>query len=341
MKCGACNSMINLFSCVCKKVSYCGKTCQRQDWCSHKNHCRPFKMFLDENRGRGLKATRTLNLGDLVISEIPLLVLKPKETGGNLFKKKFASMDSISRQTILNLHDPGEQSSADNFYNTGEDSEYRRALRIFTANSIKVCEVPELCPVQEGALYETISLLNHSCNPNVTWSWDNKDLRRKEVRVLKTIKKGEELVVNYYDFESFNFGTRDYRRNVLEQRFNFKCSCLECQLEGVLLDENEARRRFISNALKEVKDLLRSHDQSSVGAAMKQGYLVLGAIRELGLVLEMPRALLNYYQVARAAEFLGVSSGSYTPSKIAEDAAYYCNNMGDSFKYFHNSVCNS
>ena len=75
----------------------------------------------------------------------------------------------------------------------------------------QVCEVASLYSPTEGALYNQISLLNHSCNPNSVWSWTKDDFRRKTVRVMKPIQKGEEIVVNYVDLEEFNYGSRDAR----------------------------------------------------------------------------------------------------------------------------------
>ena len=41
--------------------------------------------------------------------------------------------------------------------------------------------------------------MNHSCSPNVVWSFKEKSPLTKEVRALKMIAKDEELVANYID----------------------------------------------------------------------------------------------------------------------------------------------
>ena len=41
--------------------------------------------------------------------------------------------------------------------------------------------------------------MNHSCCPNVVWSYTEKSPTTKEVRALKIIEKGDELCPNYID----------------------------------------------------------------------------------------------------------------------------------------------
>ena len=178
-----------------------------------------------------------------------------------------------------------------------EEEEYIRAQRIFAANSMQVCEVGALYSATEGALYHHISLINHSCNPNAVWSWTKGDFRRKVVRAIKPIKKGEEILVNYVDLEDFNYGNRESRRLALVDKFGFLCKCSECSLEGSEFDLNEQQRLEIVQNLETVKALMGKHEERSTMVALKTGSSTVVLVKELGLMLELPRILLNMYQV--------------------------------------------
>mgnify|MGYP001498789177 CR=1 FL=1 len=41
--------------------------------------------------------------------------------------------------------------------------------------------------------------MNHSCSPNVVWSWQASSPHTKEVRAVRDVEAGEELCTNYID----------------------------------------------------------------------------------------------------------------------------------------------
>ena len=49
----------------------------------------------------------------------------------------------------------------------------------------------------ESAVFEVISMINHSCKPNVAWFTKEEDKMQKEVRVCRKIIEGEEIVASY------------------------------------------------------------------------------------------------------------------------------------------------
>merc|ERR1712059_69661 len=218
------------------------------------------------------------------------------------------------------------------------DEPVERGLRIFSGNSVQVCEVSAIYSSTEGALYHHISQVNHSCNPNAVWSWVLDDFRRKQVRAVKNIRKGEEILINYVDTQAFNYGTRDYRRDVLVDKFSFICRCSECSLEGDMLGENEKKRQEVVRNLEQVKELMAKFKERSTMEAMKLGTSTVGLVRGLGLVYEVPRVLLNCYQMATAARYQNIL-GVVNPTVFSDQALSYCRQFGDSFMYFYDFVC--
>jgi len=332
-------------------------------------------------RGRGIVATRKINVGEVIMEETPLMVIDSpnSEVAVDVFKTEFAKIDDKVKQTILTLFDPINdelklelQSSisdiereikkqkeadpenetvnqlteklqslgADLVKDTEADSEgdiTEAALRIFSGNSLQVCEVSSIYSSTEGALFHQISLLNHSCHPNSVWSWVKDDYRRKVVRAVKTIKKGEEVLANYVDTEEFNFGSRDYRRAMLVDKFGFICKCSVCCLDGEEFELNEQQRKEVVENIKLVKDLMNKFDEKSTLSALKTGHETVRLVREMGLVYEVPRLLLNCYQIATAARFQNII-GMVNPRVYSDQALSYCEKFGDSFMHFYNFV---
>ena len=81
-------------------------------------------------------------------------------------------------------------------------------------------------------IYPTVSLLNHSCVPNVFTIFNGSLLT---VIALRRIKSGDEI--NYCYGPSFNSMTRKDRQTKLKQQYFFECECSGC-LSG---EENKKR----------------------------------------------------------------------------------------------------
>ncbi|RZB39814.1 msta, isoform B-like [Asbolus verrucosus] len=71
--CAECQKPAELKCSACKLVSYCNKEHQKKHWKTHKLLCRPYEIISTKEVGRCLVATRDLNPGDLILSELPLV----------------------------------------------------------------------------------------------------------------------------------------------------------------------------------------------------------------------------------------------------------------------------
>jgi len=382
MKCNTCECPLPASGsiCPCGKVSYCSTECQKQNWKIHKPVCPPYKVIKIEGKGKGLVTTRKVAAGDVLLQEMPLMVIDSidSEVSSDHFKLEFEVLGEATQKKVLELFDPvkddlklellenineveagirkGREENPDNqelgelAQRMGElgagiireadeeEEDYIRAQRIFAANSMQVCEVGAIYSSTEGALYHHISLINHSCNPNAVWSWTNGNFRKKVVRAIKPIKKGEEILVNYIDLEDFNYGNRESRRLALVDKFGFFCKCSECSLEGDEFDLNEQHRLEVVQNLETVKTLMAKHNERSTVQALNTGSSTVVLVKELGLMLELPRILLNMYQVATAARYQNII-GSVNPAVFGDRALALCSLFGDSFLYFYNFVC--
>ncbi|KAI2800158.1 hypothetical protein BLOT_014071, partial [Blomia tropicalis] len=78
-----------------------------------------------------------------------------------------------------------------------------------------------------SAIYPTVSLLNHSCDPNVVATFVQGSLNI--IRASKEILAGDE-VFNCYGPHFVRFNNVE-RKRVLEDQYFFKCTCQRCEFE--------------------------------------------------------------------------------------------------------------
>ena len=69
------------------------------------------------------------------------------------------------------------------------------------------------------------------------------------------IEKDEEILFSYRNSEEIDFGSREFRRQMLEMR-GFLCQCSECSLEGEDLEDNEKIRAEIREKSEEINQLM-------------------------------------------------------------------------------------
>ncbi|KAB7506023.1 SET and MYND domain-containing protein 4 [Armadillidium nasatum] len=93
-------------------------------------------------------------------------------------------------------------------------------------NNVKIIELG-------GGIYPTISLINHSCDPNVFRYSIGKACI---VRATKTIGKGEQLLDNYGSL--YSIIRREVRQKILAQQYLFHCDCLACEENWPLFIDN-------------------------------------------------------------------------------------------------------
>ena len=196
-----------LLSCICRKASYCSKDCQVKDRKNHKKFCLSYAIRESPGKGRGLFATRSIKAGDVIMEEYPLITLDEDvllEINPTKFKKnEYLNIDKDSKAKILKLHDPAENIKAldskkvqelirENpildFFREAFSDEACTILRILSDNCISVCGVSSLYHrSSDVGLYNNISRINHSCNPNAVSSWVMGDFKKKQIRAIKNI----------------------------------------------------------------------------------------------------------------------------------------------------------
>ena len=148
-----------------------------------------YKLVKIEGKGRGLVAARNLEVGDLVVSEKAFLKLPNQLLPRPSYETMLRSSETMSglqpdlRAKLMKLSCPLDAILED---------ESQILCFKFMANRISIGNKSN-----ESAVFEVISMINHSCKPNVAWFTKEEDEMLKEVRVCRKIKEGEEIVASY------------------------------------------------------------------------------------------------------------------------------------------------
>lgn len=248
----------------------------------------PFREATVPGKGRGLLASRRLLPGQVLLFELPLLVgslsLNP-----HLILQQYDRLARDKKEKIQQLTCVESSTKFDNIQQLTDQE--KKVLKIFQANSISVGDG------DMGGLYETISLLNHSCAPNVLWQQSATPLGM-EVWVCREVVEGEELEASYCVFPSLPL--RQARMDRLYKQRDFHCRCSVCSLSGEELQENENIRKRIQECTTEIPKLLQmSGPEEALNMAEKK--IELMEEIEDQTVLRLPDCLLECHRLAAAA----------------------------------------
>ncbi|KAG0143817.1 hypothetical protein CROQUDRAFT_660797 [Cronartium quercuum f. sp. fusiforme G11] len=249
-----------------------------------------------ENRGGGygVRATRQISPGELLIKEKPLLHLKPK---GLAMKENEVELGKMvqdlcgeDRSRFLTLSNAWLDTSAQ------EDGPLTRYMGILQTNAIAAGSDRGL------GIFPSVSRLNHGCGSaaNAVYHW------REAAGVIvvhsaRTIAAGEEIKISYWDSKA----VRADRQHYLKSLYNFECNCEVCALTEQASFESDVRLSRI-NTLKAGLGAWAGHSIDGK-KAIETIEEVVGLMREEGLSFEYGQLYADAAHVAAAhSDFQGV-----------------------------------
>ena len=211
----------------CFSVSYCGRECQMADWARHKRLCDPVMVKDLGEKGRGLVASRDFKIGDLIMidkavvtssAQVDLYPLDVKDCGVNISRQLLQLPEDIraeyfklrpSKVVFKKFKDPP-------YGSIPIPAASKLALAIFLNNRIG------------NKIYLSLSLINHSCDPNAGWQNTDESYDYEELRARRDIWKGEEITSSYLtNFEALT-NNKEKRQEKL-QDWGFDCNCEHCE----------------------------------------------------------------------------------------------------------------
>ena len=225
------------------------------------SHC--FEIKESPGKGLGCFATKDIKIGSLILKETPILAMHEDYQFNyknvlaidqlQELNKKFCKLPFEQQVLYLNL---------DNLYTRNIDNVdeiSKEKYKLFKDFLLKRNPTqPELAidkVIMIMQIYDTNAFgygvglltarLNHSCARNAQVDW-NKSTKTHDIRATRKIRKGEEILINYW---SVLEKTSDRQKYILE-RYHFKCECSLCNDEGSdlkmeqFLEVNKNRERL-------------------------------------------------------------------------------------------------
>ncbi|OWZ15375.1 hypothetical protein PHMEG_00010988 [Phytophthora megakarya] len=167
-------------------------------------------------------------------------------------------------------------------------------------------------------LFPICGLINHSCQPNCTWSNGGDSVM--EVRALRDIKEGEEITLSYIDIDM----ERSERRKELRDTKHFDCQCERCSvplsesvdryLEGFCCPRCSAKDvRDKDQVLSLVEDKLVCSDcQFDVSL-----HAVVSAVVTARTMIEKAKQTMNQFKYADVVtQLTGLTKGVEVHSQV-------------------------
>jgi hypothetical protein len=233
-------------------------------------------------KGKGLVARKNIPTGTRILVEQPVVTIPEHQRDDEWLRHHISQqVDSLTKEqqlSFLSLH---------NIYPYNCTTE--KYLGIIRTNGLPI----EADGIGGGIFLEACRI-NHACDNNARKNW-NKRIQRHTVHALRDIPEGEEITIYYLGLKD----SREVRRQKLQSKFGFLCSCRMCSL-------NPAESQKSDESLKRIDLLDELIGKEGMSMNFSQGMLRLVDERvqlynKQGLGdAGLPRAYIDAAQIAIA-----------------------------------------
>ncbi len=174
----------------CEAITYCSRECQAEDWPRHKNNCVP--VMIAEVGKKGLVAAKDIKMGEQILIDSVAISMMRKPIGG-VVTRKFAQsfrdqIQGLPEEKATQFNDLSVNDSitlSERNLKTLRKENCLGEMKIFLSNRIEI-EKEDL-----DVLFYVLSLINHSCSPNVeecTLPRESEDQEKVEEYELRSVK---------------------------------------------------------------------------------------------------------------------------------------------------------
>ncbi|KIY02885.1 uncharacterized protein Z520_01350 [Fonsecaea multimorphosa CBS 102226] len=188
------------------------------------------------DRGLAVFSTRKIKAGTLLLAEHPLISLdKHEENDYSAIEREFSRLSHADQKIYLRLFD-------------AQKSRMSRVVSIYYSNCYN-CEGFRPSGLGGSAIGALSSRLNHSCVPNVQFSYDEAS---NEMRfyAIRDISRGKEICSNY---DKSVFEPAAKRRRKQQMYYGFVCRCEACEPKTEFWAKSDERRLGMYDAIRAVQ----------------------------------------------------------------------------------------
>lgn len=229
----------------CKYLWYCSKECQKEDWIGfHKHKECDFYQKLTSSANQALRESfEDIRAGNCAFLIRAFLLIKAKPAvvkqdvtlfnGGKRTWLSLMDNDGINEKFTPMLHNTITRLQSVNpviFADRGSQVLMLSLYHMVRINSHVINHRTEIFPDGQGLSIQ-VSVLNHSCRPNVSTVFKG---NRLEIRAIKDIRPGDEVTFAYIEL----LHSKAERHKLIKEMWEFVCNCERCQ-EGDLPAELE------------------------------------------------------------------------------------------------------
>jgi len=231
----------------CKEVRYCGKKCQSRAWKNgHKVCCGKITVREIPNKGKGVVALRDIKMGEVVMTEKPLLIFK----AGNHLTQCLSKMTDQGKRKLMQLYDRENETEG-------------KVLGILVTN----CLAGRMAT---SVLYYQISRLNHSCVPNVVINQQFPT----SVIAIRNIPAGEEVSWCYNGDALYQ--DRHTRHMELQQGWAIPlCKCKYCTLSTEDQKFSDSNRLALKEVERKIKNSILEKEVKGLAELLQQKHQLL------------------------------------------------------------------
>ncbi|KAI3343773.1 hypothetical protein F4824DRAFT_20673 [Ustulina deusta] len=254
----------------CHRVGYCSRACQSKAWKrEHKHECKVIGADDVPALPPGVRGAVKI-LGRLkadpdneIVHARKILSFWPAGDPNGLSeisrqdKKKYDDFQILGHAAWLYCGKP-------KIDGLDPQSISRGVLSNIMSNAITLASVLDGVPLGIG-FDPLICSANHSCDPNASLVFNQP---RHEIRALRKIKAGEEILINYIEVTN----PFSVRQAELKQNYFFTCQCTKCE-KGVNLEADRflERPEDLGSEYRKLADKLISRHESELSRFLAPG----------------------------------------------------------------------
>lgn len=221
-------------------------------------------------KGFGIVALRQIQKGERILSDVPILSLsKDQFQRCDSHLQEFLVSDSLSSEvenvirSALTERSTTDQELFWSLYDPYASGE-KTAVGIWLSNSIGLGSEE-----QHVGVMAIGSRFNHSCTPNVCYSWQERSAKLV-FHATSTIETMQELTISYVPLT----WKKTQRQTKLHQLYKFTCQCMSCSLSSQTLLLSDHRRTKIAILAKHLNEIVQDVDMKA-----KQAHVFFTGVR--------------------------------------------------------------